>query len=674
MKKTISINLNRQIFNLDLDAYSQLENYLSDIKKHFNKDESKEIIDDIESRIGEKFTEILGKSKKVIQIEDVSQVILDMGSVSDITGDNTDNETEKKNKNLFGHKKLFRDTDSKILAGVASGLACFFGIRSIFIRLIFIILFLNSETSWLAILGYIVGWIFIPKAKNNFEKLEMKGRPATLEELHNISDQDNKITNIEKKTQNFFQKIFSFCFRLTKLFIKWTLKITGFFCFILNIMLIIGLVVSLVLLYFNQLLPPFIDLTFLKSIGTPALEISFLSLGLFLLMPLIFLLDLSEDLMTLKWNTSFKKVLIMIIVWIVSLVTFITTVKITFPRYQPQLESFINHFKYYSTIDESNFKTIKVGNIQSVDIRDVRLVKLIQSDENILTITGNQHQIEELKTQISSDSIDIQGQTTSWTLCHDCSNHVSSVRVEIRTPNIKNIKLNNTDAEMEVNSGNYQINLEEKTGLKVIGNLNSISLVAGPNTITNLLDSNINQIDANLFQSILKSSAKIIKIKGDSQSILIYKNQPQIINQPGDQSQREKYILSEDREKLVKTLENTNINIDGQNKTLKELHWSSDFKTQKDTDFYHIYTYVKTQNTTNVYVLWLNEKDGEINLNKTFLITNWEDVHYLNLVNNKFIRINGQIYGPELKEETKEIYIDKIKNQMEIYLPQNSDQ
>jgi len=59
MKKTISINLNRQVFNLDTDAYSQLDNYLSDIKKHFDQKDSSEIIDDIESRIAEKFTGIL---------------------------------------------------------------------------------------------------------------------------------------------------------------------------------------------------------------------------------------------------------------------------------------------------------------------------------------------------------------------------------------------------------------------------------------------------------------------------------------------------------------------------------------------------------------------------------------------------------------------------------------
>ncbi|MCW1949229.1 MAG: PspC domain-containing protein [Candidatus Shapirobacteria bacterium] len=672
MKKTISINLNRQVFNLDTDAYSKLDAYLSDIKKHFDQNDSSEIIDDIESRIAEKFTEILGKAKKAIQIEDVDQVVADIGSVSDIAGDDTDNETEKTDKNSSSRKKLFRDTDSKIIAGVASGLAWYFGIRSLFIRLIFLVLLFNRNTSCLSLLTYLACWLIIPKAKNNFEKLEMQGRPATLDELQNISEQTDSTSSLEKKTQNFFQKIFSVFFKLIKFCFKWSLKLTGFFCFLINIILIVGLVVGFVLLYFNQFFP-YVDLTFLKSIGSPALEIGFISLGLSFLMPLIFCLDLSDDLMRLKWNTSFKKVLLMILVWIISLVTFATTAKITYPQYQPQLTAFVDHFKYFTAIDETNSQTINIKNIPSIDISNVRQVKLVQSNENILIITGNQHQIDELNTKISSEKIYIQGKSATWSGCDDCLGYVSSVRVEIHSPNLNNIKLNNTDAEIQTQSGNYQINLVKKTGLKITGNLNTISLTAGPDTVTNLLDTNVGQIEAHLTKSTLKTAAKIIKIKGDSQSVLIYKNQPQIIPQSGDQSQKQKYILSQDHEKLVKTLEETIITLDGSKKTLKDLNWSSNFEIQSDSDFYHIYTFIKPQNTTNVYVLWLVEKDGVVTLNKSFKITGWEDVHYLNLVNDKFIQINGQVYGPELKEETKEIYIDKIKNKLEIYLPKDSE-
>ena len=54
MKKAIKINLSGIIFHIDDDAYEKLKSYLDTISRHFsNKQESKEIIDDIESRIAE---------------------------------------------------------------------------------------------------------------------------------------------------------------------------------------------------------------------------------------------------------------------------------------------------------------------------------------------------------------------------------------------------------------------------------------------------------------------------------------------------------------------------------------------------------------------------------------------------------------------------------------------
>ena len=51
MKKAIKINLSGIIFHIDDDAYEKLKTYLDTISRHFsNKQESKEIIDDIEAQ------------------------------------------------------------------------------------------------------------------------------------------------------------------------------------------------------------------------------------------------------------------------------------------------------------------------------------------------------------------------------------------------------------------------------------------------------------------------------------------------------------------------------------------------------------------------------------------------------------------------------------------------
>ncbi len=671
MKKTISINLNRQIFNLDVDAYSKLEIYLSDIKTYFEDKESLEVIDDIESRIAEKFSEILGKTKKVIQIEDVKQVINDMGSVSDITGE-TETDSEPETQKV--KKKLFRDSESKILTGVAAGYSWYFGIKSIYLRLIFLILFFNPSTSWLAIVTYLASWLIIPEAKNNWEKLEMKGKPATVNELQTAFEEktSNLVSTVESKTRNIFQKIISAFLKLFKFFFKLGLRLLGFFTFVSILIAIVCLVVALVLFYFQPSLPYF-NLSFIQAIGSPWLEIGYVALGVTLLMPLIFILDLADDLMTLKWKTSFQKVLVMLITWVSSLVIFCCVAKINYPKYQTQLDSFVQKLRYINYIDESNYQTLAVNNLKQIDVSFVKEVKITQSNIDEVKIIGNQTQIDELNQKFSNGTLTIIGKNEKWFNCHDCTGRVSSVRVEIKAKNISSIKLDNTDAWVYPANGVLDLNLGQMVGVKVDGNLNSLTLKSGSNSVINLMDTNISQVDAQLFQSTLKTAAKIIKITGDSRSTLIYQNTPKIISGENDKTIKEKYILSQDHGKLVKALENTIINLDGSKKTLKDFNWSSDFETQKDVDSYHIYTFIKPQNTVNVYVLWLIEKNGVITLNKSFKITNWEYVHYLNLVNDKFIRINGQVYGPELKEETKEIYIDKIKNKLEIYLLKDSE-
>src|SRR3954466_2315337 len=85
MNKTIIININGFIFHIEEDAYEILKNYMTDVKRHFsNSADSLEITTDIENRIAEMFSEILGKeNKQVIVEQDVKWVVEQMGTVAD---------------------------------------------------------------------------------------------------------------------------------------------------------------------------------------------------------------------------------------------------------------------------------------------------------------------------------------------------------------------------------------------------------------------------------------------------------------------------------------------------------------------------------------------------------------------------------------------------------------
>ena len=67
MKKTFTVNLNGAVYHIDEDAYELLDNYLSNLRIHFSKEEgAEEIVHDMEARISELFSERLKEGKQVI--------------------------------------------------------------------------------------------------------------------------------------------------------------------------------------------------------------------------------------------------------------------------------------------------------------------------------------------------------------------------------------------------------------------------------------------------------------------------------------------------------------------------------------------------------------------------------------------------------------------------------
>ena len=166
MKKTLSINIGSKVFNIDNDAYELLRKYLDSIKSYFEKIETEEdILLDIETRISEKFSSIINFSES-LNLKDVKNIINEMGSVDDfkeiyeeysIKEESEFNEsTHKDYKNE--NRKIFRNLDDKVIAGVASGVANYFHIDPVISRL----LFLASLLTGFGLIVYIICWIGIP--------------------------------------------------------------------------------------------------------------------------------------------------------------------------------------------------------------------------------------------------------------------------------------------------------------------------------------------------------------------------------------------------------------------------------------------------------------------------------------------------------------------------------
>ncbi|MFT4205122.1 MAG: PspC domain-containing protein [Chitinophagaceae bacterium] len=295
MKKVININFQSRVIPIEETAYEILQKYSESLRRHFANEEGRdEIISDIETRISELFSDTLKKGVACITDDEVNAVIDSMGHPEDFDADidihtNTENKSTQdfggattsdntqtanpnqqantytgkrlyrdENHKILGgvcsglanyfnidpvimriialvffsvalipyiviwiaipssatraigspRKRLFRDTESKKIAGVCSGLANYFGMNPKIVRLIFLIPFISiafRESHWFgwgfphflslsfspaATITYIILWILVPKAKTTSDKLEMKGQPVDLNNIKNTVQND----------------------------------------------------------------------------------------------------------------------------------------------------------------------------------------------------------------------------------------------------------------------------------------------------------------------------------------------------------------------------------------------------------------------------------------------------------------------------------------------------
>lgn len=176
MKKVININFQGRVTPIEEDAYMSLQQYIDSLRRFFSNEEGKdEIINDIESRIAELFSEVLKKGTTCITNDNVNAVIASIGRPEDFEDDEAkvqnklsdQSEGETGNKQgatsaqhtTSGTRKLFRDENNKIIGGVCGGLANYFNIDPTIMRIIFLAAFFGAGVGFLA---YVIIWLAVP--------------------------------------------------------------------------------------------------------------------------------------------------------------------------------------------------------------------------------------------------------------------------------------------------------------------------------------------------------------------------------------------------------------------------------------------------------------------------------------------------------------------------------
>jgi phage shock protein PspC (stress-responsive transcriptional regulator) len=173
MKKVININFQGRVIPIEETAYDMLKQYVESLRLFFANEEGRdEIINDIEGRIAELFAETLKKGGTCITDEDVITIINSMGRPEDFEAEEANVKSQLSGEgNTSGQqrtytyantsaRKLYRDENHKLLGGVCSGIANYFAIDSIIVRILFLIFF------GVTFFVYLILWIAVPSSSS----------------------------------------------------------------------------------------------------------------------------------------------------------------------------------------------------------------------------------------------------------------------------------------------------------------------------------------------------------------------------------------------------------------------------------------------------------------------------------------------------------------------------
>jgi len=241
-------------------------------------------------------------------------------------------------------KKMFRNPDDKVFGGVSSGVAAYFGIDVIIVRLLFVVLAFFGGTG---LILYIILWIIIPEARTITDKMEMQGEPVTLK---NIETNIKKSLKVEEGEESVWMKILLFPFRLIATFISFLSKALGPIAIFLIeairvifgvLLVVIAISMTLALLITGgAALGIFTGTYFVDYVDFPLelikqdIPVFPLIAGFFVwLIPQIFLVILGVSVITKKLILNAKIGWSMFAIWLISVVVLVLTIPPIIGRY-----------------------------------------------------------------------------------------------------------------------------------------------------------------------------------------------------------------------------------------------------------------------------------------------------------------------------------------------------
>lgn len=218
MKEVMNIGIGGKSFVVETSAYEILKDYLELFSSKIKPGESSEVMEDIESRIAELCSENISAYKNVVTESIVVKIVTQLGlpngesyrpfqgaaagAAKGAAGAATGAASASSGTSgaysgaagaAYGAgaeeqsvpKKLFRDSDDKMIGGVCSGLGFYLGADPVLVRVLFLIALLFGTLGFWV---YLIIWIVAPLAVNPVQKCEMRGLAPTAENLGKFSN------------------------------------------------------------------------------------------------------------------------------------------------------------------------------------------------------------------------------------------------------------------------------------------------------------------------------------------------------------------------------------------------------------------------------------------------------------------------------------------------------
>ena len=273
MKKNITINLCGRLFQIDEDAYELLQQYIESLRQSFGHEEGgEEIVNDIEARIAELFSELNQQGIEAITIDHVKDIITRIGKPEELTGEEEKSDNGGHKYDSFrtaaqgfrdnvrartAGKRLYRNPNDKMVAGVLSGIAAYTASDVTWWRIGYVLLVLGSNflfgpilhvihmgfffhVNLAFILFYFILAIVLPVADTPKQVLEMKGKDVTPQNLADVVVEDKQPV---QRRRGCLGSVFSVIFSILVAFFVAIASIVGLVLLVSLLLIIVSLVI-----------------------------------------------------------------------------------------------------------------------------------------------------------------------------------------------------------------------------------------------------------------------------------------------------------------------------------------------------------------------------------------------------------------------------------------------